>query len=429
MPKFFIILIVSLSSAFITKAQDKGGIQFLHGLSWDQVKEKAKSENKYIFLDGFTTWCAPCRAMEKNVLSQKATGDFFNSRFLNIKVQFDVTKADNNEVKNWYKDAEAIQKDYLVNSYPTYLFFNPNGELVHRIAGGSPTPEEFITMAKDALNPGSQYYMLKKQYESGVKRDPEFLRSFIRAAEVAHENKAIPDIVNDYLITQTDQLTDENLRIISIGTSKTSDRGFNILKNNRAKADAVLGVGKSGEIIRGVLTDEIVVPFLRNGGHVERHGPMLMYTGEINNNPDWKVLKEKLDKQYPEFSDEVTMAAMPLYCQFKNDWPKYAEYAASFINKYGHRLSGDTLNSYAWDILINLNDEKCLETATAWSKLSLSGRNEKNPGFLFTYASLLYKSGKREDAISVQKDLVKLSNKNEGYLQVLNKMEKGEKVF
>ncbi len=208
MPKFFIILIVSLISPIIIKAQDKGGIQFVHGLSWPQIKEKARSENKYIFLDGFTTWCVPCRVMEKNILSQQATGDFFNTRFINVKVQFDVTKADNDEVKSWYKDAQAIEKEYSIDSYPTYLFFNPDGELVHRITGGSRTPEEFIAKAKDALNPGNQYYILKKQYESGVKREPEFLRSLIKAAEAARENSAIPGIVNDYLLTQRDQLTE-----------------------------------------------------------------------------------------------------------------------------------------------------------------------------------------------------------------------------
>ncbi|RXK80534.1 thioredoxin family protein [Filimonas effusa] len=429
MPKFFIILIIFLNSAILVKAQDKGGVQFVQGLSWAQIKEKARLENKYIFLDGFTTWCAPCRMMEKNVLSQQITGDFFNARFVNVKVQFDVTQADNDEVKSWYKDAQDIRKEYSIDSYPTYLFFNPNGELVYRIAGASSTPEAFVVKAKDALNPGSQYYMLKKQYESGVKRDPEFLTSLIKAAEIANENAAIPEIVNAYLLTQTDPLTEGNLRIISAGTSKSSDRGFDILRNNRATADAVLGQGKSGDIIRGILINEIVIPFLRNGGHVERHGPMLIYTGEINDNPDWQELREKLDKQCPEFSDEVIMAARPLYCEWKNDWPRYAQHAASFINKYGSRLSGDALNAYAWAILINSNDERCLEAATAWSKSSLSGTNVKHPGFLFTYANLLYKSGKKEEAIAVQKDIVKLSNEDEVYMQVLNKMEKGEKVF
>jgi thiol:disulfide interchange protein len=43
------------------------GIRFEHGLSWAQVKEKAKAENKYIFMDCYATWCGPCKAMDKNV--------------------------------------------------------------------------------------------------------------------------------------------------------------------------------------------------------------------------------------------------------------------------------------------------------------------------------------------------------------------------
>src|SRR6266540_4082157 len=59
-------------------AQHYNGIKWVTGLTWQQVKQKAKAENKYIFLDIFTTWCGPCKMMEKNVYSNDTVGDFFN---------------------------------------------------------------------------------------------------------------------------------------------------------------------------------------------------------------------------------------------------------------------------------------------------------------------------------------------------------------
>jgi thioredoxin-related protein len=76
--------------------------------------------------------------MAREVFPQPAVGEFFNKNFLNVAVQFDVTKKDGQEVKNWYKDAAAIAKNYKINSYPTYLFFNPAGELVHSIHSAIP---------------------------------------------------------------------------------------------------------------------------------------------------------------------------------------------------------------------------------------------------------------------------------------------------
>src|SRR5262249_50323519 len=106
----------------LTLAQDNG-IQFETGLSWQQIKEKAKAENKPIFMDCFTTWCGPCKYMEQKVLSQKNVGDFMNKNFICVKVQMDQTNHDSSTIKAWYKDAAAIKEVNNIHSYPTYLFF------------------------------------------------------------------------------------------------------------------------------------------------------------------------------------------------------------------------------------------------------------------------------------------------------------------
>ena len=99
----------------LAHAQEQRGIEFTKGLTWAQVKEKAKKENKYIFLDGYTTWCGPCKQMAREVFPQAALGEFFNKNFLNVAVQFDVTKKDGQEVKNWYNDAAALAKNYKID--------------------------------------------------------------------------------------------------------------------------------------------------------------------------------------------------------------------------------------------------------------------------------------------------------------------------
>lgn len=120
MKKNLVVALILVSS--FVKAQEEKGIKFEHGLSWLQIKEKAQTENKFIFLDGYTTWCGPCKQMAKEIFPQPSVGDFFNKNFINVAVQFDVAKNDNVEVKSWYKDAETLKETFKVNSYPTYLF-------------------------------------------------------------------------------------------------------------------------------------------------------------------------------------------------------------------------------------------------------------------------------------------------------------------
>lgn len=55
-----LVLLLSFLVPILVHAQDTG-IHFEHTLTWQQVQEKAKAENKYIFIDCFTTWCGPCK--------------------------------------------------------------------------------------------------------------------------------------------------------------------------------------------------------------------------------------------------------------------------------------------------------------------------------------------------------------------------------
>ncbi len=98
------------------------GIKFEEGLSWHLIKEKAKKENKYIFMDCYTTWCAPCKAMDKYVFQDKSVGDLFNDRFISVKFQMDRTATDDEAIKSRYADAATVSGEYKVFSYPSYLF-------------------------------------------------------------------------------------------------------------------------------------------------------------------------------------------------------------------------------------------------------------------------------------------------------------------
>ena len=89
------------------------GIHYETDLSWKAIKEKARKEGKYIFVDVGATWCTPCHTMDDNVLSQENVGEYFNSKFINVKVQADKTGKDNDAIKNWYADAENILKTYI----------------------------------------------------------------------------------------------------------------------------------------------------------------------------------------------------------------------------------------------------------------------------------------------------------------------------
>lgn len=143
---------------FISVTSYSQGIQWTTGLSWDEVKQKAKDENKYIFIDVYATWCVPCKQMDKNIYPLAEVGKAYNDKFISIRLQADLSK-DKEDTASWYQEKIKLQyheyvlkllKAYNVGSYPTFLFFTPTGELVHRATGGL-SSEKFIGLANDAL--------------------------------------------------------------------------------------------------------------------------------------------------------------------------------------------------------------------------------------------------------------------------------------
>src|ERR1700761_5246017 len=127
------ILLILIFCPFCLRAQD--GIHFEKDMTWQQVKEKAKKENKFIFVDCFTTWCGPCKSMDHNIYPNDTVGKLVNDRFVSVKVQLDTSKRDDENVKQWYADAHMIKEQYKIHAFPTFLFFSPDGEIVHRGQG------------------------------------------------------------------------------------------------------------------------------------------------------------------------------------------------------------------------------------------------------------------------------------------------------
>src|SRR3989338_1902688 len=86
--------------------------------SFENIKKEAKSANKLIFIDGYTTWCSPCKLMDKNVFTNDSVADFYNKNFLNIKIDMEL------------EEGKRIEELFAVKSYPTFLYTNAEGKLI-----------------------------------------------------------------------------------------------------------------------------------------------------------------------------------------------------------------------------------------------------------------------------------------------------------
>src|SRR5438874_2115602 len=104
-------------------AQENLAIQFEQGHNWEQIKEKAAADKKYIFVDCYATWCGPCKLMDAKVYTNDTVGEFFNNKFISVKLQFDTGKNDNQNIRLLYSTAREFEKKYHITAFPTYLIF------------------------------------------------------------------------------------------------------------------------------------------------------------------------------------------------------------------------------------------------------------------------------------------------------------------
>lgn len=404
---------------FLAGAQ---GMKFEHGLSWKEVQAKAKAENKYIFMDCFTTWCGPCKYMTENIFPTKEAGEFFNANFINVKVQFDTTKNDNEEVKSWFKDMEAINAKYKIRAYPTYLLFNPDGEIVHREVGASPKIEEFIAKGKNALQPETQYYTQLRKYEAGEK-DPAFLKKLAVMAQSAYEMAKANELASAYISTMSDPYTKDNLEFIGKFTSSSKDKGFAMMLENPDKVDAVIGQGKSKARVTSIIISEEVYPQVRK-----------IMTDKTLEVPDFTAANEKAIRKYPQYASAITDYTDKTKINFylnKKNWSSFKQEVASYVAKYGEdKISPAELNSYAWAVFENCKDMTCVTEALEWSKKSF--KDKENPMFMDTYANILHKMGRTKEAIEVQEKAVAMTTDEASKKELqenLDKMKKGEKTW
>jgi thiol-disulfide isomerase/thioredoxin len=410
------------------------GIHFESGLTWKEIVNKAKLENKFIFLDCYATWCGPCKAMDKFVYSLPEVGAIVNKKFIAIKVQMDTTIQDSNEIKQWYIDAHNIMNKYKVAAYPTFLFISPNGNLVHR-GQGYKFKGDFIKLLENAIDSTKQVYTLLEQQTNG-KKDYKSILYLVKSLRELKEKEAAIALARDYLdnylykLEDNDLLVVENIKFIASYILSSTERGFNIFYKHGKKVDSLVGKkGYSQAIVDWlIIKDEIFARLKFNNIYVNR--------------PNWrrlsKIISRKFDGQY---AMRTILDAKIRWYSEKKDWKLLAKYNVQKIVRYGMDttdMGRVNTNNMIWDVIFeHSSNKKILNMAIFWMNRIVEIDPYYTPA-LDTYANLLYKVGRIKEAIQVELKAIKQEEKNalklkikpnSMFIETLQKMKKGEPTW
>ena len=183
MMKLSLLIIVFLCAVSGVRGQERM-IRFESSSDLASVFEKAKRENKLVFVDGYTQWCERCKEMEKKVFVQDSVIRFFNEHFVNV--QLDMGKG----------EGEEMAKKLDIQSFPVYLFMDAAGNVRHE-AIGYREAIAFIAEGQRALDPERCLAGLEKRYENSD-RTPSFILDYALTLMRANKKK-YTDIAYLYL--------------------------------------------------------------------------------------------------------------------------------------------------------------------------------------------------------------------------------------
>lgn len=423
------ILLSLLILSTITFAQ---GVHFVQGSSWEQLLVKAKAEHKSIFMDCYATWCGPCKEMDRSVYPVDSVGAFINIRFICVKVQMDRTTHDNDTVKSWYEQATALVKKYNLNAYPTLLFFDENGNAVHKVTGFHDAGQ-LTNAARDAQNPEKQYYNLLEQYKSGrlsYKLIPQLAHEAQRVDEKSLADKVAANYIRNYLdkLDEKAFLTKENTDFMDSffpDLLTSGSRLFRLCFDRPKIVDNDLHEKDYAEnLVNDVIYQEKIVPPMNA---LWDKGP----------EPDWAAISSGISrefgKQYVE--DNLLKAKIKWYKHCKNG-KDYTHFLTIQTEKK-FNLNGVTsiveavagYNNAAWDVFQYDTNTVDLQHALTWSNACLKYVGSPDASRMDTKANLLYKLGRRQEAIAVELEAGQLSPDDKDIAASLQKMQAGEPTW
>ena len=369
--------IAILSSIFIGVLAWAQGIKFEEG-NFASILAKAKKEKKLVFIDAYASWCGPCKLMVKNIFPLQSVGDYYNSHFINAKI--DMEKGEGIE----------LAKKYNVKAFPTYLFVDGNGEVVHRTLGYV-EENDFIQFAKDAGDPNKRLGALKQKFENGEK-DPEFLKNL--AGLTMYNDAEFAARVMDRYFSGKTELDREDVQMMLSATQSTDSPLYKTFVAKKAEITKILPAERYDAFDKNIKVNTAI----RKAYNTD--------TKKWNDSYFMTEAKKFLTK---EEAEKILKRAKASRALKDKDIAAYEKITIE-LYKDPSASTSEELNSIAWNFFENVTSKASLEKAVTWAQESV--KKSENYANTDTLANLYNKTGDKKNAKLWAEKSIELAKKS-----------------
>jgi thiol-disulfide isomerase/thioredoxin len=446
--KITLLLLLLLNlTAFHARATDSTRVNFRTG-AWPSVLAEARRLNRPVFVDVYSTWCGPCKKMEKEAFTNPAVASRMNGAFVNYRV--DAEKG----------DGIGFAKTYSVRSYPTVLIITADGAVQYRSTGYGTVKRFSEELEKGLAQPQTRARVkAMSQRFAAEKTDPVFLRQYLDALTDAE--LPLTDVLDAYV----SQLPDSAQKLPAVyvyvaeRVQSASTKAFDFLLAHRPplsfsfgsdpvttayysatgraldadyeqavqlKSDSLLNrlidnadrdkrtknpFAVRNDSLRQVAADEYRLKFYRETRQFDRYKPVAARVAE----PVMNQIVANVQRQ-----DSMAAVRMKMMMKILPDSMKRSMPASLITGRESKnirsRIFSRALNDLAVNYLKQATSPADLQTALTWSDRAVLLNNAFIP--LSTNALLLHKLGRKAEALK-QREQALDAAKQEKYRDAL----------
>ncbi len=381
---------------------------------WVKSKKQSLLNKKPIFIDFYTSWCTPCKKMDNTVFKQNSVLNFLNNNFTSLKI-----------------DAESpfgkkLKQRYKISAYPTFLYLDNEFEQA-AILIGSQEQSMFIEQSKIFLNKCKEikplaYY--ESRYKKGI-RDTLFIKSYLKKLLSAGMDSTAKPILEKYINgkSKIELLQTDNIELIATYVHDCKNPYFELVRNTRSQHNLKIELFQLLEQSYKKSLKNCLDEAIKNKNEQTLHTIIDIQLNDPSDlTPEKTTMETRLKFYKRTKQDSLYYFWVSAYMNkwVKMDTVHFQENAniafnkmykntneinrAKFIQKWvageKNSFSGD-LNYFSRMVLDEIKDKSILINALEWSKHAC----ELNPvpDYFDTLAHILFKLGKKQEAIEQQK--------------------------
>jgi thiol-disulfide isomerase/thioredoxin len=329
-------------------------VNFASYNGWEPMLQKARKENKKVFVYFHASWCVPCKTIEKTIFTDSLVYNLLNREAVNIAIDID--------------DPEVLEivKKYRIISVPAIVILNYEGNLLEKdntLPAGKPAA--FYELLKIDLD--------KKEVLPGVSNKLDLNYPAFYNEYFAGNRKTAPgeELVNQYLQNHPDLFSEVNWSVRSVFANNAE--GIDVLLRNYDRLAHLYGkevnamvVTNYSKALRYLVQEKDSAAFSRL---------LQVYVSTMTDD-------NKITAHYFQWTQFLGRSGM--------DWPRFQKLVMEYNQLYGKKYN----NSFCQVMYRNCQDTQvCAYMSSLMNEIVAS---KATADACIIYATLLLKSNQKQ---------------------------------